>query len=124
MDDAANRHSPQYDPQTNLRRAATDGSYGKLLGQLEIALTRQLNLASRGDLEAVRVLAANVETMLYQANAAEPFGKPASAHRLERIRRLHNKLRVTIESKKAQANRRFGRLRRQRHPQPVFGNGR
>jgi hypothetical protein len=105
-------------------------SYAEMLGDLEIALTRQLNLACRGDVEQAERLAAKVEHLLARARrlaparapagTAQPSSSPAAcSDRLRRIGTLHRKLRTTLEARRHRARPKARRLRRDRTGLPA-----
>jgi len=82
-----------------------------LLRELESLLVRQCSSAQEGDLDEVTSLAKRVGDFLRESGPVIEPGPTAADPRIQRIRKLQNRLVLTLAAQKADVADRLGRLR-------------
>ncbi len=101
--------------------APGDGLQRQLLDELQLALTSQLSLAERDDLEGVQALTDEVDALLERLTSLAGADEHIDRARLERIRRLHSTLRLSLAAQKEQLGGRLSHARRGKNALRAYG---
>ena len=113
---------PRAEPTSDAER--TPGATGKLLSALERALARQLALAGKGDFKAVLAEGDKTEEILEEVEKLPRPLPPSCVDRLEGIRELHRRLRLTLAQQKDETAGSIAQLRLGKRTLRAYGGGR